>query len=164
MSSLDDVSTCVVCGGGGRVIELLNIKKVCMCTSCAQKLVEHCKEEKSSSSISSADIDAISNSIEKIFISNDDNVDSDDNDELFKDPPPKEDCQICFLPMPNAQRDVICGAQPMYQPCCGKVICYGCMATSIEEMNEGNMKRWCPLIIFLFVLQSSKLADSSSCT
>jgi len=115
-----------------------------MCTSCAQKLVEHCKEEKSSSSISSADIDAISNSIEKIFISNDDNVDSDDNDELFKDPPPKEDCQICFLPMPNAQRDVICGAQPMYQPCCGKVICYGCMATSIEEMNEGNMKRWCP--------------------
>ena len=86
------------------------------------------------------------------------------DDELFKDPPPKEDCQICFLPMPNAQRDVICGAQPMYQPCCGKVICYGCMATSIEEMNEGNMKRWCPLIIFLFVLQSSKLADSSSCT
>ena len=69
---------------------------------------------------------------------------------LFKDPPRKEDCPICFLPMPI---DLICCVSlppatissvpihdfakanaglededmEMYYPCCGKSVCGGCM-------------------------------------
>ncbi|KAL7551397.1 hypothetical protein ACHAWF_015521 [Thalassiosira exigua] len=39
---------------------------------------------------------------------------------LFADPPPKEDCPICFLPMPANQRK--------YLACCGKRLCDGCSA------------------------------------
>lgn len=81
--------------------------------------------------------------ISGVGISNDDGLIPDDD--LFKDPPPKEECQICMQPMPfytnsNGMR----GAQPMYQPCCGKSICSGCMISSIGEMKEGNMKQLCP--------------------
>ena len=65
---------------------------------------------------------------------------------LFKDPPPKEDCPICFLPMPS--KLICCFSLPSattssvpihdysitheelakqdmggYKPCCGKSIC-----------------------------------------
>ena len=143
MGSLDDVSTCVVCGVGGTDVKLSN-KQVC--TSCAQK-VEHCKIEDGASDnsgkiITSADIDAVSNSIEKIGICNDD----DDGDELFQDPPPKEECQICMLPMPFSSN--ICGIKKVYQPCCGKTLCYGCVIAANDEMNKGNMKRLCPFCRF----------------
>ena len=39
---------------------------------------------------------------------------------LFKKPPPREDCPICMLQLPSTEYIV-------YQTCCGKVICYGCM-------------------------------------
>ena len=72
---------------------------------------------------------------------------------LLKDPPPKEDCPICFLPMPmrliccmslppvttlsvpihnfvNANDNVLVELAEMsteaYYPCCGKSICEGC--------------------------------------
>jgi len=63
------------------------------------------------------------------------------DDELFKDPPPKE--EICFQPMPFAPAQTY-GASPMYQPCCGKILCTGCMITSVGEMSEGTIKPWCP--------------------
>ena len=63
-----------------------------------------------------------------------------EDDKLFQDPPPKEDCEICFLPMLYSAS----GDTRLYQPCCGKVLCKGCMETSAEEMRQGNMKRWCP--------------------
>ena len=69
---------------------------------------------------------------------------------LFKDPPPKADCPICFLPMPTNL--IICVSLPPatvfsvpiydyamaneglkrepteeYYPCCGKSICRGCI-------------------------------------
>ena len=69
---------------------------------------------------------------------------------LFKDPPAKEDCSICFLPMP--QQLICCVSLPpatitsvpiydfvkaneelagevmeLYYPCCGKSICKGCI-------------------------------------
>mmetsp|Transcript_30698 Transcript_30698/g.74122 ORF Transcript_30698/g.74122 Transcript_30698/m.74122 type:complete len:428 (-) Transcript_30698:194-1477(-) len=43
------------------------------------------------------------------------------DEKLFKDPPPQEDCPICFLPMPLNE------AQTHYQACCGKILCGGCM-------------------------------------
>ena len=80
---------------------------------------------------------------------------------LFKDPPPKEDCPICFLPMPTT---LICcvSLQPAtvssipiydfsneheglankdmeeYYPCCGKTICVGCDYSNIMSGNENR--------------------------
>ena len=65
------------------------------------------------------------------------------DDELFKDPPPKEECPICMLPMPYASGS--CGGvQTQYQTCCGKIVCYGCMVAARKEIVKGNIKRWCP--------------------
>ena len=69
---------------------------------------------------------------------------------LFKDPPAKEDCPICFLPMPTTL--ICCVSLPpatitsvpitdvaaanegfegkaieLYYSCCGKSICKGCV-------------------------------------
>jgi len=41
--------------------------------------------------------------------------------ELFKQPPPEEDCSICFLRLPTL------GTGKKYQTCCGKRICSGCI-------------------------------------
>src|SRR6056300_1172940 len=40
---------------------------------------------------------------------------------LFKEHPPREDCPICFLPLPLGER------QTAFQSCCGKTLCAGCM-------------------------------------
>ena len=42
-------------------------------------------------------------------------------EKLFKVPPPKEDCPICFLRMPSLWTGY------RYNSCCGKVICSGCI-------------------------------------
>ena len=53
---------------------------------------------------------------------------------LFKQPPPREDCPICFLPLP------LDDAEAKYQPCCGKNVCMGC----IYGMHGGNNEDICP--------------------
>jgi hypothetical protein len=78
---------------------------------------------------------------------------------LFKEPPAKEDCQICFLPMPV--RLVLCISLPVatisyvpiynfanehpefakldmesYYPCCGKTICAGCVHSCRQSGNH----------------------------
>ena len=64
------------------------------------------------------------------------------DDELFKDPPPKEDCPICMQPMPFSNG--VCGVGTVYQGCCGKTICCGCESAAHNEMNKGKLKRCCP--------------------
>ena len=61
----------------------------------------------------------------------------------FRDPPPKEDCPICMLPMPHSSG--LCGVAKTYQICCGKVLCEGCVVTEVLEMMKGNthMKDCC---------------------
>ena len=78
---------------------------------------------------------------------------------LFKDPPPKEDCPICFLPMPERllscmtlppatissvpiadyakANEVLAGkaAETNYE-CCGKTICGGCVYSFRESGNN----------------------------
>jgi len=57
--------------------------------------------------------------------------------DLFKQPPPAEDCPICFLRIP----DLFSGWR--YQACCGKVICSGCFYAPVYD-NQGNkVKRKC---------------------
>jgi TPR repeat protein len=78
---------------------------------------------------------------------------------LFKDPPPKEDCPICFLPMPMNIISCISlppatilsvpiydyaianeglATEPMvkYYPCCGKTICKGCVHSFAQSSND----------------------------
>ena len=79
---------------------------------------------------------------------------------LFKDPPAKEDCPICFLPMPErllccvslppatimtvpihdcAEANEELANQPMetYYSCCGKSICRGCVYSFMQSGNIG---------------------------
>jgi len=82
---------------------------------------------------------------------------------LFKDPPHKEDCPICFLPMPV--KLLCCTSLPaatilsvpiydfvtanvelanddtdsaVYYSCCGKSICGGCLFSFVESGNIGK--------------------------
>ena len=78
---------------------------------------------------------------------------------LFKDPPAKEDCPICFLPMPVqliccvslppatitsvpikdfaiANEEMADEAMELYYPCCGKSICRGCVYSNIMSGNN----------------------------
>ena len=85
-----------------------------------------------SASTTAADKKA-STSYEQNFIS---------DDKLFQDPvAPKLECPICTLPMPYAAS--IWKGETIYQPCCGKMLCLGCVAASYEEMKKGNMKNGC---------------------
>jgi len=69
-------------------------------------------------------------------------LEHDQNIDLFKEPPPKKNCPICFLPMSCVEG--LCGASAMYQPCCGVMICSGCVMKMMNEMSEGNIKDCCP--------------------
>ena len=95
-----------------------------------------CQTSKVESAIRSSDDinDIARNILHKVSI-------ADDN--LFREPPPKEDCPICMLPMPY--ENGICGVKKSYQSCCGKIVCYGCMKASEEKMIKGKMKWLCLL-------------------
>ena len=80
------------------------------------------------------DINAISDDMSTLAVS--------DDELLFQDPPPKEECQICFLPMPHSSG--LCGVDKTYQSCCGKTVCSGCDYTTDGEMKRGNLKDCCP--------------------
>ena len=48
---------------------------------------------------------------------------------LFKEHPPRDECPICFLPLPLEE------GQVTLQACCGKVVCAGCIYAMIEEAH-----------------------------
>jgi len=55
------------------------------------------------------------------------------DEKLFADPPPREECPICFLPMRYGADECT------YQACCGKIICYGCRVAAIKAaIDAGN--------------------------
>lgn len=56
-------------------------------------------------------------------------------EDLFKDPPPPEECPICLLTLP------IMGTGQKYQACCGKLLCMGC----IYAFQSKNNRRVCPM-------------------
>ena len=83
---------------------------------------------------------------------------------LFQDPPAKEDCPICYLPMPvrlllcislppatlsslpindfvaNQYQEAASKAMDVYYPCCGKNICKGC----VHSFQMSGNARMCP--------------------
>ena len=81
------------------------------------------------------------------------------NEALFKDPPAKEECPICFLPMPvkliscmtlppatitsvpihdfaEANEELASMGTDQYYSCCGKSICTGCVYSFCESGND----------------------------
>ena len=56
---------------------------------------------------------------------------------LFKQPPPQEDCPICFLRMPS----LMTGST--YMTCCGKVICNGCIHAVHTRTEKDSLCAFC---------------------
>jgi hypothetical protein len=57
------------------------------------------------------------------------------DEKLFKQPPPNEDCPICYLRLP------IDLDQSMYMSCCGKMLCGGCIyANTVAAAGTGKYK------------------------
>ena len=57
------------------------------------------------------------------------------DEKLFKEHPPREDCPICFLPLP------LYDGQSYFKGCCGKTLCCGCVyATMFEAAMRGKQK------------------------
>ncbi|KAL7526174.1 hypothetical protein ACHAWF_001659 [Thalassiosira exigua] len=63
------------------------------------------------------------------------------DERLFKTPPPKPDCPICFLPLPPRSLDESGFA---YHPCCGQVLCSGCTFQIRSDATKGNKPCLCP--------------------
>jgi hypothetical protein len=84
---------------------------------------------------------------------------------LFKEPPPKEDCPICFLPMPgklincfsfppltissvpindvaNIHQELADLTTAIYYSCCGKIICGGCIHSFGKTGNNENRDKF----------------------
>ena len=141
--------------GGGKRVSVVSASNQKECTSCEQKN-DNCNT--SGNNGDNSDIDAVAQGISRVDISSANNkgsnstandingVDSivlQSDEKLFQDPPPKEDCPICMLPMPYASG--VAGVKTTYYPCCGKTICEGCVLASAEEVVKGKLKKWCPL-------------------
>ena len=54
------------------------------------------------------------------------------DEKVFKQPPPEEDCPICFQQLP-----VLATTGRRYKTCCGKVICSGCIYAPVYD-SQGN--------------------------
>jgi hypothetical protein len=57
------------------------------------------------------------------------------DEKLFKQPPPKEDCPICYHRLPMVE------GQCMYQSCCSKILCGGCLyANTVATADTEKFK------------------------
>lgn len=132
-----DMSKCSACGKGGDLKTCTACKSVKYCNRDCQ--IAHrpihkkiCKRAAGLRVAKNEVAEYVSMELKKVAIS---------DDELFCDSPPKEECPICFLPMPYSYNN---GCMTTYQPCCGKLLCFGCRSASIDEMKKGNIKKLCP--------------------
>ena len=55
--------------------------------------------------------------------------------ELWKPHPPTEDCPVCFVPLPLADKE------STYCLCCGKTICTACTVETVRALHVINTKR-----------------------
>ena len=55
---------------------------------------------------------------------------------LFEQPPPNEDCPVCFLPLPPI-------GERRYQSCCGKTLCCGCI-DAVYDRTPSHKIPVCP--------------------
>ena len=94
----EEVDVCACCGKEGSDLNICNkCKDAKYCNAACKK--KHRKRHKNKCERRVAELHEI---------------------ELFKQPPQKEDCPICMLPLPSL------GTGSKYNTCCGKIICSGC--------------------------------------
>ena len=128
-SSDDDLKACTkceqvyYCNNKCRKAHLHKHKKECR---------RYTAEQHNSTNNDNVLIDVLTEQFGKVVIS---------DDELFQDPPPKEDCPICFQPVPFSSG--VCGVGKSYHSCCGKVLCTGCDHVALREISKGNLKDCC---------------------
>ena len=136
MSSLDDTPTC----GDYKDGEIPSNKKEC--TSYEQKAEDIKNDETSNNNSADVDLSGALRHLHQLNLRSGTDNDYED-DKLFADPPPREDCPICMLPMPHTSG--VCGVDKTYMPCCGMTLCNGCSIAEDFEMKRGNIKPWCSL-------------------
>jgi len=107
---LDDMSTCASCGKVGKSDDMNTCNKckaVKYCNAVCKK--KHRSKHKKACERRVAELH---------------------DEKLFADPPPPEECPICFLPLQ-------CGNQTeTFKSCCGKTVCVGCIFAM--KMSEGK--------------------------
>ena len=123
MSSVDEdneVSVCANCGKGEEESDKLKA-----CTAC--KMVKYCNRECQIAHRPQHKRECRRRAAEL------------HDKKLFKQPPPKEDCPICFLLLPTLN------SGSTYFTCCGKTICSGCVYAPVydDQGNKVNGKK-CP--------------------
>ena len=114
----DDMYTCANCGKEGNSDDMNTCnkcKQVKYCNAACKKKhrhkhKKHCEEHLRLAAKRAAELHDI---------------------ELFKQPPPNEDCPICFQLLPTLDMG------RRYRSCCGKVICSGCNNAPVYD-NQGN--------------------------
>ena len=129
MKSSNTSDICVDCSGssgGGDEHKTCTEEE----NDCKKDGISH--RDKEDIKISSDNVDDIAKSVDNITISDED---------LFADPPPKEECPLCMLPMPCTNG--VCGILKAYMACCGKMICEGCSIAEDDEVAKGNLKDLC---------------------
>ena len=109
----DNVTTCAACGNEGDK-ESMNIcnkcKMVYYCNAACKK--KHKSKHKKKCDRRVAELHDV---------------------DLFKASLPREDCPICFIPLP------LDADQSSFQSCCGKIVCNGCIyAMVMEEIRNGK--------------------------
>ena len=120
MTSTDDnntiVSTCANCGKEGSNLNSCNrCKLVKYCNAACKK--KHRSKHKKKCDRRVAELH---------------------DEALFKQPPQKEDCLICFLRLPSLESGW------RYYSCCGTVICSGCIHAPVYDNNGNKVQRKCP--------------------
>jgi len=122
---IDNVSICANCGKEGSDVNNIcnKCKQVKYCNAACKKKHRHkhkkeCEEHVRLVAQNAANLHDI---------------------ELFKQPPPKEDCPICFIRSPTLESGT------RYKTCCGKFICSGCIHAPVYD-NQGQVdnEKKCP--------------------
>ena len=108
----EDISICVNCGKEGD-----DINKLKSCTAC--KLVKYCSRKCQIAHRPQHKKECRKRAAEL------------HDEELFNQPPPEDDCPICFIRIPTLWKGYT------YKTCCGKTICIGCHLAPVYD-DQGN--------------------------
>ena len=107
MAAEDTITTCANCGKEGGNLNTCNKCKMVKYCNAACKKKHRSKHKK-----------ACEKRVAELH-----------DEALFKEHPPRDDCPICFLPLPLDADEMT------FKSCCGKIICDGCIFAMVEEAH-----------------------------
>lgn len=83
-------------------------------------------------------MDVVVSTLETMNITDDDLLVHITDEELFEQPPPKDDCPVCFLSVPTL------ATGQKYMSCCGKIVCSGCALAPVYDDQGNAIQTGCP--------------------